>query len=167
MKNKIKQLPNIGIEEEPQKKKGKMLVIGLTCLGVIFIILFILYIIFIYNSNSNKLKRYLSTNDYTCYKKKCVKETKEERIEIIFKDFTFFVKNKEYSLSLDNSIFLETKDAYSCTYPKEKNSRVSLINNDLTIDKTCRKHIDSVNNYINNYQKMLNDAKIDVNELSN
>ena len=167
MKNKVKQLPNIGIEDEPKKKKGKIIVIALTIFGIIFVALFILYIIFIYNSNSNKLKRYLSNNDYTCYKKKCVKETKEERIEINFKNFTFFVKNKEYTLTLDNSIFIETKDAYSCTYPKEKDSRISLINNDLTIDKTCRKHIDSVNNYINNYQKMLNDAKIDVNDLSN
>jgi len=166
MKKNIKQLPSVGIEPAPKSNRGKKIIIALTVLAVIAIVLFTLYIIFIYNKPSNKLKRYLSDNDYVCYKKKCVKETKNEKYEIYFKTGKYFVKNKEYTLVVDNSIIIDTKDAYSCTYPTINNEGLNNINPDLVNDSICRKHIDSVNNYIDNYKNVLNNAKVDVNELS-
>ncbi len=166
MKKDIKQLPNIGIEPEKKPNKGKIIIIILTIIAVIAIVLFVLYIIFIYNKPSNKLKRYLSTNEYTCYKKKCVKETKTDKYEIYFTNGNYYVKNKEYTLYIDSTIHIDTKDAYTCTYTTIDDKKLNNINSDLVTDATCRKHIDSVNNYIDVYNDVLNKAKVDVNDLS-
>ncbi len=166
MKKTVKQLPIIGMEEEKKKRNPKLVLAILIVIGILIITLFILYMIFIYNSPSNKLKRYLTTQEYTCYKKKCVKKTKDERIEINFKTFNYSVINQEYTLTISNMVTLDTKDAYSCTYPKQSEDRISLISDEMTTDKECRKHIDSVNNYISNYQKVLREAKVSVKEIS-
>ena len=164
MKNKL-----LTYKEEPPKdniKKHNYIIIIITSILALLVVLLIAYFCLIYNKPSNKLKRYLQKQEYTCYKKKCIKETKQDRIEINFKNGNYMVSNNDFTLSITNSIQLENKDAYPCTYPKKTENKLSLIDSERTEDRTCRTYIDSVNDYIFDYQNMLNGAKVDVNDLS-
>lgn len=155
-------------EEQPKDniKKHNYIIILLSSTLALLVVILIAYFCLIYNKPSNKLKRYLQKQEYTCYKKKCVKETKKDRIEINFKNGNYIVSNENFTLIISNSIELENKSAYPCTYPKKTNNKLSLIDTEKTTDRTCREYIESVNDYIFDYQNMLNAAKVDVNDLS-
>lgn len=134
---------------------------------ILAIILIITIAIFTYNYNkpSNKLKRTLLNNDYTCTKTICTKEDKNYLYKINYIKGEFYAENDSYKIYLNNNnpTIEEKKTDRVCTYTKDNSQKLDIVDSTYTYDSTCQKYIENVNNVINSFQALLNEAKVDVN----
>ena len=126
----------------------------------------IAYYFLIYNKPSNKLKRYLESNSYTCNKKVCTKEENNNRYKINYETGDFALSDNNYVVSLNKQhIILELKkENYSCSFEKEGYQRNELVDDKFDYNYTCSLYINDVNRIIEEYRKIIVNSGLNVNE---
>lgn len=165
------ELKELTLNTKKTKKKlsFKQIKLILIISSIILLTLLILFYIFIYQCDSNKLKRYLKEEGFTCNSKICTKEINELTYNINIKDASLNVDSPNYSFILTNTKHsLEIKKENNiCTYEKMPFSKYEQITEEFTYSRQCKVYIDVVNEIIKNYNIILEESKIDVNKFEN
>lgn len=165
------ELKQLTFNKETTKKKlsFKQIKIILIISSILILSVLVLFYIFIYQSDTNKLKRYLKEEGYTCNSKICTKEINDLTYNIDVKDASLNVDSPNYSFILNNAKHsLETKKENNiCTYEKMPFSKYEQITDEFTYSRQCKVYIDVVNEIIKNYNIILEESKVDVNKLEN
>lgn len=138
------------------------------CLVGVVIICGLVVFLIIFNNPSNKLKRYLIKEDYTCNKSICRKDIDNVTYNISYKKASFQVITGDYILNITKRTpYLVTlANAPVCRYEKENYKALSLIDSTYSYSSNCSKYIKDINKYINEYQSILDNSKVTVDELS-
>lgn len=120
-----------------------------------------------YNKPSNKLKRYLISNNYECGKSTCHKEVDNVTYTVSYKKDSYQVLNETYTLNISKKtpyIVIKGKTE-TCSYEKEDYESLRLIDDTFIYDKDCEKYIEDINKSIKDYKDILDKSKVDISEL--
>lgn len=163
------EIKKLTYNEETKNKKLTFKQIKLILIAIIILVLtlLVLFYIFIYQNDTNKLKRYLKEDGFICNNKVCSKDINELTYNIDVKDGSLNVDSPNYSFVLSNAKHtLEIKkDNLICTYEKMPFSKYEEVNEEYTYTRQCKVYIKVLNEMINNYNKILDKSKVDVNKL--
>lgn len=158
-------------KETEQKKKysKKSIRLILSFVLAALLLVAILFYIFIYNSDSNKLKRYLINNNYTCNSSICSKDINGVTYNINYKNGDLNIDSPIYSFNLSNTNHkLELKkEKEHCLYEKNNFSKYDEVDETFTYSSRCKAYIEDVNEIISNYNIILGESKVDVNNFEN
>lgn len=150
-----------------QEKKKKIIFF----LIILLILLIVGLIIFfkIYNEPSNKLKRTLEKDNYSCNKTICTKEKDNTTYNIAYKKDSFQVITNEYILNITKKgpYLVVQNNSYICEYKTSDKNNLTKLDEESTSNPKCSKYINEINNYIIKYQNILDDAKITISDLPN
>lgn len=150
---------------ESKKKLTKLnyVVIIIPIAFFILIIITIAYFVFVYNSNENKLKRFLEYSGYTCNKLVCSKMINNENYMLNYQNKTLIIDNNELNITFNEKTppILELKDTGTiCNFLKNDYQPITSIDNTFTYSKNCEKYIPKVNEYMNHYKNILTSTGI-------
>lgn len=120
-----------------------------------------------YNEPVNRLKRYLVNNKYDCGNSTCRKEKDNITYTISFKNDSYQVSNDVYTLNISRKTpYIVLKGSTkTCAYEKEDYEPLELIDDEFTYNKDCARYIDDINESIKKYHSILNNAKVDIDDL--
>ena len=138
-------------KEEKKISKKNMVLICILILLVLCFLSGISYYFLIYNKESNVLKRYLLTNDYTCNEKSCTKNISNNLYSINYYTGKLTVSNQDFifKLSPNNLPTLEVKENdYICLFEKENYKPTDFIDENFVYNNYCKKYIDDINEII-------------------
>lgn len=141
--------------DEPKKKKltkFNYIVIIVPIILVLILVAGIAFYVFIYNSDSNKMKRYLINDGYVCNDVTCTreKENKIFTIDYVNNIFTVDSANIQVRVGEDNPI-VDVKDKEMiCTYVKD-NYNWNFVDDSFIYDKQCESYIPQINEYLTYY----------------
>ena len=147
---------------ENKKKDTKKLIIPvLIALVILVLVIFILSLL----NPSNKAKKYLESNGYICNKQTCTKDENNKIYTFNYEKLTYYVDTDFYYVNIgDLSPSLTLKDDdYVCTYTKEEYTPFTLVDDTFIYNQICEKYIENVNSHIKEYEKIITEAKINVN----
>lgn len=148
-------------------KKNYIIIIAPIVLSII-LILTIAYYVFVYSSSSNKLKRTLLENEYSCNKQVCTKEQNNTHYSIDYKNIIFSVDTNNYHMTVNTnttpSLEIKSKE-YVCTFTKIDYSSLQHIDNTFLYDRQCENYIEEINKRTDEFKSLLDESKIDVNKI--
>lgn len=150
-----------------KKTKTNNLKVLLLSFTIILIISLIVLSIF-YFQPSLKLKRYLKHLDYTCNKTICHKNINNQIIQINYQQGKMIIDNNNYVITI-NQLYptIELKNSsLQCYYKKENYQPLSLIDETFTDNRQCITYIDDVNKSIQEFQDILDKAKVSLQSLN-
>ena len=145
-----------------RKKITKIIILILLILVVCLTIYFL-----IFNTNSNKLKRYLKGEGYTCNKTICTKEIKSTRYQINYKKGYYHYEDDDIILDIrkDKTQLEETSSSLKCTFYKESDKSLTAFTQADT-SSTCLIFLEKVNREVKSFQDILKEAKVNFDKLS-
>lgn len=136
-------------------------------LPIIILVAILILIVFIYSilNPSNKAKKYLESNGYICNKQTCTKDDNNNIYTFNYENLTYYVDTDFYYVNIgDTSPSLTLKDDdYVCTYIKEEYKIFTLVDDSFIYNQMCGKYVENVNSHIKEYEKIITEAKINVN----
>lgn len=150
-------------DKKKKLTKKNYIIIIVPIVLVIILIIAIAFYVFSYSNSSNKLKRYLIDNQYTCNKQICTKEEDNNIYTIYYNDMNYVVENNEYSLTINDSSFptLELKNSdYICTYTKPSYESFTHIDTSFIHDRKCTEYISDINKNIDLFKNILENSKV-------
>lgn len=146
-----------------QKKKIsiKKLLIPVIIIAILVLIVFISSLL----NPSNKAKRYLEKNGYTCNKQTCTKDYNNNIYTFNYETLTYYVDTDVYYVNIgETTPSLTLKDdEYVCSFTKDNYKTFTLVDNTFIYNKNCEKYIENVNSHIKEYKEIIELAKINVN----
>lgn len=154
-------------EKKLKLNKKNYIIIIVPIFLAICLIVAIAFFVFIYTTPSNKIKKYLINNEYTCNKKACIKENNNTIYNYNYLENYLLIENEEYRLTISqNYPILEIKNnEYICSYTTLNYEIFMKVDNNFLYDKHCEKYIPDINKSIDLYKEIINDSKIDVNKI--
>lgn len=144
-----------------------ILLIILLVITIVLLITILAYFFLVYNTPTNKIKRYLTKQEYSCTKNVCIKKTSTDKITISLKDGHLEASNNlyEFYLSETTKSLNIKKTQKVCYYAKENSTAFSTVDDTYTYDLQCEQYIKNVNEYIDTYKKIFTTTKVNVNDL--
>lgn len=147
-----------------EKKQTNIKKIILPTIIIVAILILVLFISSLLNP-SNKAKKYLESNGYTCNKQTCTKDENNKIYTFNYEDLTYYVDTDFYYVNIGNtppSLTLKD-DEYVCSYTKDEYKPFTLVDNTFIYNQICEKYVENVNSHIKEYEKIITEAKINVN----
>lgn len=144
--------------EEPKKvklTKVNYVVILLPILFILLLVSVLAYYVFVYNNDSNKMKRYLENDDYVCNRVSCTKEINKEIYTIDYVDEVMMVDSTSLQVRVGKSVpVVDIKDkGIVCTYIKD-NYNLDLVDETFRYDRECGTYVTQVNRYLTYYKEI-------------
>lgn len=128
------------------------------------IILLIILIpsLYIYNTNTSKIKRYLTNNEYECNKIECTKTIEQNQYNIDVNNLDLTVSNDKHIIKIkSNEITLQKRaDKRLCAYTSNQYNRTKQIDDTYSYSVYCQEFIPEINEIINEYKTILDESKI-------
>lgn len=153
-------MKDVKVVEKDNKISKKSLII----MASIVLVLLIGLAIFlgIYTSNSSKLDRYLTKEQYECTDIECTKTIDTYKYTINKEELTLTATSDNYIIKInDNEVLLMKKsDKSTCSYTKDDYKKTDLIDESFKYTVYCQEHISEINEIITNYQTIIKEAKI-------
>lgn len=146
------------------KKKTNIKKLILPLIILVTIIILIVFISSLVNP-SNKAKKYLEKNGYTCNKQTCTKDTNNNIYTFNYETLTYYVDTTNYYVNIgkETPILTLKDDEYLCDFTKNDYKIFTLVDDTFIYNKNCEKYVENVNNHIKEYKKIITEAKISVN----
>lgn len=145
-----------------EKKKNNKIIIA-----VVIIVVVLSLVIFIASllNPSNKAKKYLESNGYTCNKQTCTKDENNNIYTFNYEKLTYYVDTDFYSVNISESLPSLTlkDDDYVCDYTKDDYKKFTLVDDTFIYNQICEKYVENVNSHIREYEKIITESKINVN----
>ena len=139
------------------------------CSIIIIIIVAISIFLFIYNKDSNKLKRYLKKEGYKCNTSICSKTENDIVYQINYKMGTYYYEDQEISITIEkNSTIVDTSKGSSpkiCEYKKDGVNDLTTFTEDDT-SNNCTKFLEKVNKRVEDFQRIIVKAGVNISKLS-
>lgn len=144
--------------EEPKKvklTKVNYVVIILPILFILLLVSVLAYYVFVYNNDSNKMKRYLENDGYVCNRVSCTKEVNQEIYTIDYVDEVMMVDSTSLQVRVGKSVpVVDIKDkGIVCTYIKD-NYNLDLVDETFRYDRECGTYVMQVNRYLTYYKEI-------------
>ena len=142
-------------------------------IGYIFLLIIIIIftiVLLIYNSNTSKIKRYLTNKNYECNKVECTKILDNYRYIITIDTLNFKATSDIYNISVDDQeILLEKRsDKTSCVFTSTNYSKTKLVDETYLYTVYCQEYIKDVNKVLKDYHNILKESKVKIdNQKSN
>lgn len=142
-------------------------------IGYIFLLIIIIIftiVLLIYNSNTSKIKRYLTNKNYECNKVECTKILDNYRYIIPIDTLNFKATSDIYNISVDDQeILLEKRsDKTSCVFTSTNYSKTKLVDETYLYTVYCQEYIKDVNKVLKDYHNILKESKVKIdNQKSN
>lgn len=145
--------------EENKTNKKKYLIIGIVSVLLITILIFTLIM---YNTNTSKIKRYLTKEGYECNSVECTKMVKEYQMVINVDNLYLTATNDSYIIKVNNKeILLQNRsDKSTCTYTKETYKINQLIDEDFEYTVYCQEYVSEINEVLEEYKGILSASKV-------
>lgn len=146
------------------KKKTNIKKLILPLIVIIVVLVLIIFISSLLNP-SNKAKKYLEKEGYTCNKQTCTKDSNNNIYTFNYKTLTYYVDTDKYYVNIGpTSPSLTLKDdEYVCSYTKDEYKIFTLVDNTFIYNQNCAKYVENVNSHIKEYKEIIESAKINVN----
>ena len=128
------------------------------------LILILLASLYVYNTNTSKIKRYLSNNKYECNKVECTTQIEEIQYSIDVNNLDLTATNDRYIIKInENAITLQTRsDKKTCTYTSNQYSRTKLIDDTYSYTVYCQEYVPEINSLLNDYQIIITESKVNI-----
>lgn len=142
-------------------------------IGYIFLLIIIIIftiVLLIYNTNTSKIKRYLTNKNYECNKVECTKILDNYRYIITIDTLNFKATSDIYNISVDDQeIILEKRsDKTSCVFTSTNYSKTKLVDETYLYTVYCQEYIKDVNKVLKDYHNILKESKVKIdNQKSN
>ena len=142
-------------------------------IGYIFLLIIIIIftiVLLIYNTNTSKIKRYLTNKNYECNKVECTKILDNYRYIITIDTLNFKATSDIYNISVeDQEIILEKRsDKTSCVFTSTNYSKTKLVDETYLYTVYCQEYIKDVNKVLKDYHNILKESKVKIdNQKSN
>jgi hypothetical protein len=158
---KTKLLPYNG--DKIDKKKA-IISFGPFVLAIVVIAVFTISMIN-FSNESNRLKRYLHKNGYTCNSTNCIKNDNDKEYLVNYKNGELTINTRDYNMVINsNSVNLhENNSNQNCTYKREDSK--SNVKNSTNNDTICEKKVEDINNEITKYKELLFKADVSLNKI--
>lgn len=146
--------------EEKKSKKNKLFLI------IIIMIIFITIIstIILLNTNTLKLKRFLTKQDYECSNIECTNTVNNYQMVINLKDMFLTATNDTYIIKVNNKEILLQKrnDKKTCSYTKTNYRINQLIDEDFEYTVYCQEYVSEINEVLEEYKNILTSSKVNL-----
>ena len=143
--------------EEKNKKKYIILsiIIGILIITIVSTILLL-------NTNTSKIKRYLTKEEYECSNIECIKTVNNYQMIINTKDLYLTATNDSYIIKVNNKEVLLQKrtDKSTCSYTKENYRINQLIDEDFEYTVYCQEYVAEINEVLEVYKDILTSSKV-------
>lgn len=143
--------------EEKNKKKYIILsiIIGILIITIVSTILLL-------NTNTSKIKRYLTKEEYECSNIECIKTVNNYQMIINTKDLYLTATNDSYIIKVNNKEVLLQKrtDKSTCSYTKENYRINQLIDEDFEYTVYCQEYVSEINEVLEVYKDILTSSKV-------
>lgn len=133
---------------------------------VIFLPLVLLLIligsIYVYNTNTSRIKRYLTDKEYICNKVECTKEIDDYQYSIDVNNLDLTVSNDSYIVKIkSNEITLQRRaDKRLCAYTSNQYNRTKQIDDTYSYSVYCQEYVSEINELITDYQTIITESKV-------
>lgn len=143
--------------EEKSKKKNIVLPIIIA-----IAIITLASTIILSNTNTSKIKRYLSKEGYECSAIECIKTVNDYQMIINTKDLYLTATNDTYIIKVNNKEVLLQKrtDKSTCSYTKDNYRINQLIDEDFEYTVYCQEYIKKINEVLELYRNILTSSKV-------
>ena len=143
---------------EEKNKKKNIIVPIIIAIAVITLISTIILL----NTNTSKIKRYLSKEGYECSNVECVKVVNNYQMIINTKDLYLTATNDTYIIKVNNKGVLLQKrtDKSTCSYTKYNYRINQLIDENFEYTVYCQEHIKEINEVLEVYRDILTSSKV-------
>ena len=121
----------------------------------------------IFNTSSNKLKRYLKSEGYTCNKTLCTKKIKTTQYQINYKKCYYHYEDDDLTIDIskEKTLVQPVNKITACTFHKKDDNKLTTFT-DADSSSNCLIYLEKVNIEVNNFKDILKEAKVDFNKLS-
>jgi uncharacterized protein YxeA len=143
--------------------KKKLIIISI----VVFIIICITALFLIFNKDTNKLKRYLKKDGYTCNSTTCTKIDKDVQYIISYKKGNYHYEDSDITIdiNIDKAIVTQTKGVGEiCNFTRNVKKLTTFTEEDTT--NNCLIYLEKVNETVKDYQTLLVKSDTDIINLS-
>lgn len=153
----------------PKLTKKNYFIIIIPIVLILLITAIIAYYTFIYSNNYNKLKRYLTDNNYICNNDSCSINIDEVTEIIDLKTGILTVSNMDYTYMINKNYasYQDNKNELVCSYTSPKYEFYQKIDTSFTDGSNCEVYISKINKSIDKYQGIFESSNIDVNGFKN
>lgn len=130
----------------------------------IVLILILIGSIYMYNTNTSKIKRYLSNQEYECNKIECIKTIEDNNYAIDVNNLDLTVSNDTYIVKIkSNEITLQRRsDKRLCAYTSNQYNRTKQIDNTYSYSVYCQEYVSEINSIIDNYKTIIDSSKVKI-----
>lgn len=144
----------VHIEEKNKLTKFNYVVMIILVVSILLLVGVIAWFVFVYNSESSKLERYLKDEGYECNNATCSKVNNNDVYLIEYKNDIMMVDNAEYQVRVGKiTPMLDLKKKkLVCSYMKEDYSLGMKIDETFVYNSDCQDNMELVNKYIEEYQ---------------
>lgn len=128
----------------------------------IVLLIILISSLYIYNTNTSKIKRYLTNKEYECNKVECTKTTDEQQYNIDVNNLDITVSNDKYIIKIkSNEITLQQRtDKRLCAYTSNQYNRTKQIDDTYSYSVYCQEYIPEINEIIEEYKTILEESKV-------
>ncbi len=144
----------VHIEEKNKLTKFNYVVMIILIGSILLLVGVIAWFVFVHNSESSKLERYLKDEGYECNNDTCSKVNNNDVYLIEYKNDIMMVDNSEYQVRVGKiTPMLDLKKQnLVCSYMKEDYSSGMKIDETFVYNSDCQNNMKLVNKYIEEYQ---------------
>lgn len=130
----------------------------------IILLLILIGSIYMYNTNTSKIKRYLTNEDYECNKIECTKEINTEQYIIDVNNLDLTIANDQHIIKIkSDEITLQRRvDKKTCAYTSKQYSVTKLIDETYSYTVYCKEYVSEINNILNDYHKILEESNVNI-----
>ncbi len=159
-------MKNAELKFTEQKKltltKRNYFIIVIPIILILILVMVIAYYVFIYNNDSNKLKRYLDNLGYNCNKEVCSLEKKDGFYTVFYENKVLMVDKPDFQIRLGSGVPVleERKDGNICTFMKNDYQKFDYVDESFVMNNKCKDYIDDVNKAIDVFKDILENSKV-------
>lgn len=142
-----------------EKSKKKYII---TSIIIAIAVITLISTIILLNTNTSKIKRYLSKEEYECSSIECIKTVNNYQMIINTKDLYLTATNDTYIIKVNNKEVLLQKrtDKSTCSYTKDNYRINQLIDEDFEYTVYCQEYISEINEVLEVYRDILTSSKV-------
>lgn len=145
-----------------EEKSKKKYIISSIIIAIVVITL--ISTILLLNTNTSKIKRYLTKQEYECSSIECIKTVNNYQMIINTKDLYLTATNDTYIIKVNNKGVLLQKrnDKSTCSYTKYNYRINQLIDEDFEYTVYCQEYIQEINQVLELYRDILTSSKVKI-----
>jgi hypothetical protein len=128
----------------------------------VVLLLILICSLYIYNTNTSKIKRYLTNKEYECNKVECTKVTDDYQYNIDVNNLDITISNDKHIIKIkSNEITLQQRaDKRLCAYTSNQYSRTKQIDDTYSYSVYCQEYVSEINELILDYKTILEESKV-------